>query len=210
MTMRCRIRLAVEPMPANQELCAALLAAEGLSGRIALERCALGAQCGIATLHVSSGQPAHRNARDWDYGNKSSSLYPPGEVLRTHPWLRFEQTLDVPVRTLAEVANRHAVARIDLLHMDVQGAELDVLRSAGEWLQRIGLLWLEVASLPLYAGQPLRADVEAFMSDAGFVRVFETVRSRDGEQLYRHRDLRPRTLAQRLATGPLTRWFRRG
>ena len=116
----------------------------------------------------------------------------------THAWLRFDTTIEVPVRTLAEVANAHAVARIDLLHLDVQGAELDVLRGAGAWLQRIGLVWLEVASIPLYAGQPLRGDVEAFMTGAGFECVFQTRRRHDGDQLYRHRELRPRSWRERL------------
>ena len=193
--------IAIEPVPDNQARCAALIAREHLTDRIALERCALGAGCGSATLFVSSGQPPDA-AGDWDYGNKSSSLYPPGEVRNARDWLQFNQTIEVPVRTLAAVANDHAVARIDLLHLDVQGAELEVLRGAGAWLQRIGLIWLEVAAIPLYAGQPLRHDIEAFMAAANFVCVHETRRSRDGDQLYRHRELRKRPLWQRLVSRP--------
>jgi FkbM family methyltransferase len=207
---RARI-FSAEPVPANVERMHALLAAEGLGGRVHVLACALAATAGTATLHVSSGQPAgQRDGADlvgrtdgaagagdtvkagWDYGNKSSSLYAPAETLAVHPWLRFDTCIEVPVRTLADVAAGEGIDRIDFVHLDVQGAELDVLRGAGRWLAGIGLVWLEVEARPLYRGQPLRDDVEAFMRGHGFVKVLDTVGRVAGDQLWRRATLTAR------------------
>lgn len=215
-----------EPLPANVERMHALFAAEGLQSRVTVLPCALSAAAGTATLHVSSGSPRSRAssttgagdggadavasadadaaanaAADWDYGNKSSSLYAPADTLAVHPWLRFDDRIEVPTRTLAEVAAEAALTRIDFIHMDVQGAELDVLRGAGNLLAHVGLIWLEVEARPLYQGQPLRDDVEAFMSANHCTKVLDTVGKVAGDQLWRQDTLRARPLLQRLRDG---------
>ena len=68
--------------------------------------------------------------------------------------------------------------------MDVQGAELMVLKGAGELIEHIKLIWLEVESVELYKDQPVRSDVEAFMRDNGFQLLKDTVGRVSGDQLY--------------------------
>jgi FkbM family methyltransferase len=57
---------------------------------------------------------------------------------------------------------------VDLLEIDVQGAELDVLRGAKRTLGDTLVVHAEAALHPLYRDQPLLADVLAFLRDAGF------------------------------------------
>jgi FkbM family methyltransferase len=146
---------------------------------------ALSDRNGTAEFHVSSGRPQTAGDEDWNYGNKSSSLLPPGPAQSdVHGWLRFEERIVVETTTLATVMDRHAIERIDFLHMDVQGAELLVLRGAGGRIADIAAVWLEVEAVELYLDQPLRPEVEAFMKTAGFRLLLDTVGDVSGDQLY--------------------------
>ena len=56
----------------------------------------------------------------------------------------------------------------DYLKIDVQGAELDVLRGAAETLKNCLVVEIEVEFVPLYENQPLFSDVDNFMRRHGF------------------------------------------
>ena len=57
---------------------------------------------------------------------------------------------------------------IDFLKMDVQGAELDVLRGAPRLVSTALVVETEVEFVPLYTGQPLFADIDGHMRSSGF------------------------------------------
>ena len=65
----------------------------------------------------------------------------------------------------------------DLLKLDIQGAELMVLRHAEARLRDAVVIQAEVEFLPLYKGQPLFSEMELFLRGHGFVlhRFFPTV-----------------------------------
>jgi FkbM family methyltransferase len=142
---------------------------------------------GKAEFHVSSGHPEDK-AVDWDFGNKSSSLLEPGTKLRAHSWLKFENTLEVRTMRLDAFMEAHRVSLVDFVHMDVQGAELLVLRGAGSGLSQILNIWLEVEAVPLYQGQPLKSDVEQFFASQGYVKLIDTVGKVDGDQFWSRKD----------------------
>lgn len=54
------------------------------------------------------------------------------------------------------------------LKLDVQGYELAVLRGAGDRLPSFVGMQLELSTVPLYAGAPLRGEVEEFLAGAGY------------------------------------------
>jgi FkbM family methyltransferase len=60
---------------------------------------------------------------------------------------------------------------IDLLKIDVQGAELEVLKGGKNALKKTQLAWIEVSFKPLYKGSALYADIIAFMESQGFVMM---------------------------------------
>jgi FkbM family methyltransferase len=145
---------------------------------------------GSAQFYVSAGQPDDRPHGDqWDYGNKSSSLFPPDKHLEIHPWVRFDQVIQVQTDTLANFCASRQIDTIDFIHMDVQGAELKVLAGAGDLISRIKAVWTEVERIPLYAGQPLKSDVERFMEDHAFLKLKDTVGAVSGDQLFVNRAL---------------------
>jgi len=136
-------------------------------------------------MHVSSGRPPDANGTDdWDFGNKSSSLLEPDLHLSIHPWVRFDVQIEVQARRLDEVCEEIGVTGIDFIHLDVQGAELLVLRGAGRFLPAVRAVWMEVEAVPLYVNQPLVPEVEAFMHDRGFTKWRDTVGAVSGDQLW--------------------------
>lgn len=152
---------AFEPLPANVEKLNALREKLG----IRVYPCALGAENKVATdFWVSGGRPPSLPGKEpWPY---SSSLLEPAEHKTVHPWCTFERhhTSVCRLDHLMEVAP-------DYIHMDVQGAELLVLEGASRLLPDVRAVWMEVANVELYRGQPLRRDVGDFMRDRGFELV---------------------------------------
>jgi FkbM family methyltransferase len=175
---------AVEPLPANVDLIRANLARHRVD-RVEVITLALDDSAGRATFHVSSGHPPNKPADvDWDYGNKSSSLLPPAGHLETHPWIHFDDSVQVETDRLDALAQRCGLSAIDYIHMDVQGAELRVLEGAGALLDSVRVIWMEVEAKSLYKDQPLKADVERFMESRGFEKRLDTVGAVSGDQLY--------------------------
>jgi FkbM family methyltransferase len=68
-------------------------------------------------------------------------------------------------------------AGVDLIKMDIQGAELIVLRHAERRLRSALVIQSEVEFLPLYQGQPLFSEMEMFLRQRGFLfhRFFPVV-----------------------------------
>jgi FkbM family methyltransferase len=154
---------------------------------------ALAAQRGEADFFVSSGTPDDHRAleADWNYGNKSSSLLPPGEYPALCPWLKFERVIRVRTETLDNFCQEHGLEIIDFIHMDVQGAELEVLAGARRTLPAIRVIWLEAKTRPLYQGQPLKPDVQQFMAQHGFRMVKDTVGELTGDLMFVNAQLCP-------------------
>lgn len=74
----------------------------------------------------------------------------------------------VSVKRLDSLRREGRLPPIDLLKLDVQGAELKVLKGAQECLADCLALEIEVEFSELYEGQALFADVDSFVRAAGF------------------------------------------
>ncbi|RYC30484.1 FkbM family methyltransferase [Lichenibacterium minor] len=81
-------------------------------------------------------------------------------------WGKVVETLDVDTVRLDDVP---ATADLDLLKIDIQGAELLVFRNAVDRLAGAVVVQTEVEFLPLYVDQPLFADVDQFLRRQGFM-----------------------------------------
>lgn len=121
---------------------------------------ALASDVGESTLYVT-GHPA------------CSSLYPPDESYTSRfsgfeHSMKLDFTMEIETTTIDEFCHQEG-AEIDFLQVDVQGADLDVLKGAIAALERniLGVL-VEVEFIPLYSNQPLFTDIDLFMRGNGF------------------------------------------
>lgn len=174
---------AFEPLPDNVKKIKKNIARHNKTNITLIEK-ALSDSIGQVEFFVSSGQPRDTKNSDWDYGNKSSSLLKPDKVHRVHDWLEFDKTIIVETDTIKHFCKENDINEINFVHLDVQGAELLVLNGAEEFIQKIGIIWMEVESLPFYKDQPLKKNVELFMKKNGFLKVKDTVNTISGDQLY--------------------------
>jgi FkbM family methyltransferase len=110
----------------------------------------------------------------------TSLLEPNEDVLRLFhgfsDWGRVMRTEEIDTVRLDDVPETKGV---DYLKIDIQGGELMVFKSAPRRLSDALVIHTEVEFLPLYKGQPLFSDVEAFLRSQGFVlHRFEPLVSR--------------------------------
>lgn len=95
------------------------------------------------------------------------STFPIGQQRYWGAYVAPVESRPVPSVRLDDVFAGRA---IDLLHMDIQGGEMKALMGADDLLRRgaIRLVYIEVAFVPLYEGQPLFWDVGGFLQSQGF------------------------------------------
>ncbi len=120
-------------------------------------RMALGAENGEVEINVA--------------GNSTSSSVLPMEELHAlaAPQSRYVGVQRVPLRRLDGI--EHEVMRLGrsmLLKIDAQGYEMPVLTGAGDVLEKICGLQLELSLVPLYGGQVLYREMIAWLSGKGF------------------------------------------
>ena len=102
----------------------------------------------------------------------ASGLYPPNEeFLRSFPEARAllatREVRGISTSTLDRVREEKGFG-CDVLKLDVEGAELDVLRGGDEVLAQALALEVEVELNPLFEGQPLFADIDAHLRERGW------------------------------------------
>lgn len=142
-------------------------------------------QSGSIDFHVSDGRPDNLwEGENWNYGNKSSSILAPSSDGPVYGWLEFKQKVVVPCNKLDTFCSEKNIERIDFIHMDVQGAELHVLKGAEKMIKKTASIWLEVSEVETYKTQCLRKDVESFMQEAGFLLAHFESRGEEGDQFY--------------------------
>lgn len=111
--------VAIEPSPREYTRLQRNVAINGLSNVI-LVKSALGARQGSAVLHVADSEHNGQNTLG-DFG---------------HAGITAVEHLEVEITTLDSLLENLALARVDVIKMDVEGSELEVLKGAVVTLQR--------------------------------------------------------------------------
>ncbi len=105
---------------------------------------------------------------------ESSSIFEPAKHLDDFPWVAFPATVELTTFTLdrvmlAVMSERPEIANaIDMLYMDVQGAELLVLKGANNLLHKIRYIYTEVGLGGGYSGGVELTDLLLFLKLYGF------------------------------------------
>jgi len=96
--------------------------------------------------------------------DKAADTYWGNELLNT------VETVAVQSRTLDEICRTENIRHIDILKLDVQGAELQVLHGAEQLLndKRISIIYLEVIFVPTYNEQSTYFEIGELLSSKGY------------------------------------------
>lgn len=102
--------------------------------------------------------------------------------------LKEETTEKVAVTTLDIFTAEMNIDNINILKIDVQGAELSVLKGAENLLmnKKIDALFVEVEFLKIYADQPLFHDISSFLYqyDYHLYSLYNLTSSKDGQMVF--------------------------
>lgn len=104
----------------------------------------------------------------------SSSLLAPKEHLTYANYVQFPKTTTVETINLDTWANQEKVDHIDFLWLDIQGSELNVLKTS-DLVKKAKAIWLEIEFVEAYAGQPLFKDIKAWMDENSFKLVASNI-----------------------------------
>ncbi len=109
---------------------------------------------------------ANFNESEYDY---SSSLLEMAEKHKqVFPYTKMTNSYEVNVYTLDSFYNQLELTQPVILKLDVQGAELNVIRGAGELLEEVDFIICELSVTELYLNQPLVSDIIIKLKEKGF------------------------------------------
>ena len=86
----------------------------------------------------------------------------------------FKDCEVVPVTTLDAWAMEFGIPKIDVLWLDMQGAELEVLKASPQVLSGVSVISTEIEFVEAYEGQPLYQEVRAWLEEQGFQLIAGT------------------------------------
>lgn len=111
-------------------------------------------------------------------GESSSMLKPTGH-LDMHPEVGFGEELVLRTSTVDEIignllheGREELVNKLDMLYIDVQGAELDVLKGAQKFLGKADFVFAEVSHGGLYEGDTSVLSIIKFLEEQHFKLAF--------------------------------------
>jgi FkbM family methyltransferase len=123
---------------------------KNFSQSVHLYEIALGASDGVAEFFQSGGAESEAHPDGWHY---SGSIRRPKNHIEHYPWVTFEHSIEVSVRSLDSWADEVGLKMVDFIWMDVQGAENDVIRGGQRLLANTRFLYTEFSNDELYEGQ---------------------------------------------------------
>ena len=107
---------------------------------------------------------------------QSSSVLPLDKHLKHFPTVKIIDDIKVKTITMKTFYEKYNISNNDYDHLclDVQGAELEVLKGFGDILNNFKSILCEVSFVELYENQPLINDVDIFLKNFNFYRVIDT------------------------------------
>jgi FkbM family methyltransferase len=137
-----------------------------LNSNVQLNEFAISDKDGVSQFFLSSGNvyesmygPTENeliNQNDW---SASSSLISPKNHFKKTPWVKFDNTIEVKTKRLDTYCIENDINNIDFLWMDVQGAELSVIKSMGAFKDKIHYIYTEYSNEELYENQGTKEQI---------------------------------------------------
>ncbi len=110
----------------------------------------------------------------------SSSLFRPNYAFINRcvsaPNYAIEREVQVQTNTLDSILKQENISDIDYIKIDTEGCERDILTGATETLKHVFAVEVEVWFNPVFTDAPLFRDIDAMLSEQGFV-LFDLAKS---------------------------------
>ena len=120
----------------------------------------------------------------------SNSILKPKDHLIMNPHITFDKQMEVQGINLDDWLQEKRIERIDMMWLDIQGAEPAVLKAAPLTLSRTKYIYTEVSLVENYEGVLLYNEYKAFMETNGFEVIHEDLPNKDqGDVLFRNKHL---------------------
>lgn len=119
---------------------------------------------GVAEMYVSSGG-----------SDGSSSLLKPKEHLVDHPDVLFKQITKVKSMTLDSWAKENQIQKIDMLWLDMQGAEQKMLMASKDIFKTVTVIHSEISTKETYENVKTYIHFKKFLKSNGFKVEVEAI-----------------------------------
>lgn len=88
------------------------------------------------------------------------------------------------MKTLDSLYLSGVITNLDYLVLDVQGAELDVLRGANTILSKFSVIELECSTIQVYEGAPLYEEINSYLQNRGFFPLLNIPKQFHGNTIF--------------------------
>jgi len=139
--------ISFEPLPKPARIYQSLFQSDA---RARLIRAAIGTRSGTLLINVTAE-------------DDSSSPLGIGQLQTKAFGTVVVDTVEVPCGFLSDYLRENDLGTKNLLKVDTQGFELEVLRGAGELLDRFDAVYCELSFVELYVGQSLASEVISYL-----------------------------------------------
>lgn len=104
---------------------------------------------------------------------QSSSMMKLKEHKKYYPNIVVSETISLKTKKMSTFIREQAIdtSKYNFINVDVQGAELKVIKGFEEYLDTIDFVYAEVNNEELYEGCPLMSEIDDFLSTHNFKRV---------------------------------------
>lgn len=124
----------------------------------------------------------------WEDGNQGAS-----SLLKASGKYELEHYVQKEVTTqcirLDSFMHEHNIQQIDILWMDIQGAELLALKGLGKRLKDVRIIQCETEMIDIYKEQPLFKDIKKYLKKNGFCFMgFSSKSKYSGDGIFIHKD----------------------
>jgi FkbM family methyltransferase len=115
----------------------------------------------------------------------SNSILKPKLHKEVNPHVKFDKEMEVFGINLDDWRKEKNIERIDMMWLDIQGAEPPVLKAAPETLARTKYIYTEVSLMEVYENVMLYNDYKSFLESNGFIVLHEELPNKDqGDVLF--------------------------
>jgi FkbM family methyltransferase len=108
----------------------------------------------------------------WKDGNPGASSVFLANGSYDHIEKYVQDEISVKCTRIDTWAKNHGIEKIDAVWADLQGAELQAFKGLGKMLKSVKVIHTELEINPMYNGQSLFKDVDPFLRENGFIRVY--------------------------------------